>query len=118
MEKLVIFNFVIEFRDYLNSGSIIFTSVNLLTLSIQIAVLWYGVITENHKYLQTHIIFLVSSKPRNKLSNEIVKYLTNTYDIFMAIIFFILSVVPFAYTNQYLQYGGREWHGNLHNYHN
>ncbi|CAD6192058.1 unnamed protein product [Caenorhabditis auriculariae] len=74
--------------------SIVFTSVNLFMLTIQIAILWFGVIKEDPKFLQTHLIFLC---------------LTILWDFLLFIGFFVVTVFPYVYSNQYLQYNGKEW---------
>ncbi|CAI2342004.1 unnamed protein product [Caenorhabditis sp. 36 PRJEB53466] len=74
--------------------SIVFMSVNLVFLTAQVTILFYGVVHEAHKYLQTHLIFLS---------------LTFLWDVVLAIGFFCLSVLPYAYTNDFLQYKGSEW---------
>ncbi|CAO4365062.1 unnamed protein product [Caenorhabditis nigoni] len=78
--------------------SVVFTGVNLIMLTAQIVILWYGVINEAHKFLQTHLIFLT---------------LTFLWDVVLAIGFFFLSVLPYAYTNDILQYKGSEWNARL-----
>ena len=105
------------------SGSVVFTGVNLIMLTAQVIILWYGVVNEAHKFLQTHLIFLVSfttisdSWQQNELFLNFNFYkfqtLTFLWDVVLAIGFFCLSVVPYAYTNDILQYKGSEWNARL-----
>ncbi|CAI5443716.1 unnamed protein product [Caenorhabditis angaria] len=78
--------------------TIVFTSVNLLMLTAQVAFLWLGAINENPKFLQTHLIFLA---------------LTFLWDIVVAAAFFCISVLPIAYTNEVLNYKGNEYNARV-----
>ncbi|CAB3405597.1 unnamed protein product [Caenorhabditis bovis] len=71
--------------------SAVFTGVSLLTLTIQVLLIFYGVLTENPKYLQTHLVFLT---------------LTFIYDLVLACIFFGLTIFPNAYSNHDVKFKG------------
>uniref|UniRef100_A0A1I7XUS4 G_PROTEIN_RECEP_F1_2 domain-containing protein n=1 Tax=Heterorhabditis bacteriophora TaxID=37862 RepID=A0A1I7XUS4_HETBA len=80
--------------NHQRAWSIIFTSVNLILLAVQVVIIWIGVRNEKPKLLQTHLIFLC---------------LTLFWDLAVSIGFFSLAVLPYAISNKYVQYRGQEY---------
>ncbi|KAK6732194.1 hypothetical protein RB195_016523 [Necator americanus] len=84
--------------NHRQAWSIVVISVNLFLLFLQIVVAALGVWKEQHRLLQTHVIFLS---------------LTLAWDLIMTTGFFILAVYPSAKENKLINYKGAEFNARI-----
>ncbi|CAI4232106.1 unnamed protein product [Auanema sp. JU1783] len=84
--------------EHKEAWSIVIMSVNLTLLTLQIALVFGGILKRRPKMLQSHLVYLC---------------LTLIWDLLLTLSFFTMAVFPNALSGTFVNYKGKQWNARV-----